>query len=75
MGSEMCIRDSGITIDAEGKVDASEIFKWYRDDFGSNEKEMLSYLSRFAEGSTKSTLKSASRVDDWDYDWSLNIAK
>ena len=65
----------GITIDAEGKVDASEIFKWYRDDFGSNEKEMLSYLAQFAEGPTKSTLESASKVDDWDYDWSLNIAK
>ena len=65
----------GITIDAEGKVDASEIFKWYRDDFGSNEKELLTYLSQFAKGPTKTTLSSASKVDDWGYDWSLNIAK
>ncbi len=66
---------SGITIDADGKVDASEIFKWYRDDFGSNEKELLTYLSQFAEGPKNAALASASKVDDWDYDWSLNIAK
>ena len=65
----------GITIDAEGKVDASEIFKWYKDDFGSNDKELLTYLSQFATGSTQTTLGSASKVDDWGYDWSLNIAK
>lgn len=65
----------GITIDADGKVDSSEIFKWYRGDFGSNEKELLTYLSQFAEGAKKSALQSESKVDDWDYDWSLNIAK
>ena len=65
----------GITIDENGNVDASEIFKWYKGDFGKKDKELLTYLSQFAEGTKKSTLQSASKVDDWDYDWSLNIAK
>jgi len=65
----------GITVDENGKIIASEIFKWYRGDFGKNEKEVLTYLSQFAEGRTKAAMQSATKVDKYIYDWSLNVAE
>jgi len=55
------------------KLTASSIFKWYRKDFGKNEAELAQYLSQFATGAKKTALENATKIDDYDYDWSLNI--
>jgi len=63
----------GITVDQDGDITASSIFKWYRKDFGKNEAELAQYLSQFATGAKKTALENATKIDDYDYDWSLNI--
>jgi len=64
----------GVSVDEDGDITASSIFKWYKKDFGSNEAELAQYLSQFATGAKKTALENATKIDDYDYDWSLNIS-
>ena len=64
----------GVKVTEDG-VKASKIFDWYEEDFGANEEEVLTYLSQFATGDKKSAMQNANEIDDFEYDWSLNIAK
>ena len=65
----------GVRIDEDGDVTASSIFKWYKEDFGESEADIISYLVKYAEGEKKAALQMANEIDDYDYDWSLNISK
>ena len=65
----------GVRIEQDGDITASTIFKWYKQDFGLSEGEIISYLAKYAEGEKKAALKNASEIEDYDYDWSLNGAK
>lgn len=57
----------------EHMANISAIFKWFRSDFGANESEILTFLSKFApQDSAKSLTKSAWTVSYLPYDWSLN---
>ena len=64
----------GIMVKGE-KLQASSIFDWYEEDFGTNDEEVLTYLSQFAEGEKKSAMQNANEISDYQYDWSLNDAK
>lgn len=64
----------GIMVRGED-INASKIFDWYQEDFGSNEEETLNYLSQFATGEKKTAMQNADEINDYNYDWSLNIAK
>lgn len=57
-----------------GEIRASKIFDWYEEDFGENEEEVLTYLSQFASGEKKTAMQNANEINDYEYDWSLNIA-
>lgn len=57
-----------------GEIRASKIFDWYEEDFGENEEEVLTYLSQFASGGKKTAMQNANEINDYEYDWSLNIA-
>ena len=65
----------GISVGADGRIKASNIFKWYAEDFGRNDKEILTWLSQFAEPALKAKMLAARGIDAYDYDWSLNDAK
>lgn len=65
----------GVDVTASGKLIGSSLFKWYKDDFGASEAEVINYLSQFAEGDIKIALENARKFDKFDYDWNLNIAK
>lgn len=57
------------------KAHLSKIFDWYGKDFGSNQNEMLTFISKFVKEPVASSLKNNS--ERWDvsfleYDWSLN---
>jgi hypothetical protein len=58
-----------------GKVYLSQIFEWYRKDFGSSEAEVLAHVASYAEPGLKAQLRGVTRVADYSYDWSLNEAK
>ncbi len=56
----------------------SQIFNWFKDDFGSDEKALLRYLADFVEIRTANSLRNEARrwtVSYGEYDWSLNDRK
>lgn len=65
----------GVRVEDNGDITASSIFKWYKDDFGNSEADVIAYLATYAEGDKKAALQQASEIEDYDYDWSLNGAK
>ena len=64
----------GVTIKG-GKLRLSQIYSWYRKDFGANDAELLRHLSTYAEPALKKQLAGIETIAGYDYDWSLNEAK
>lgn len=69
----------GVTINSRGELVLSKIYQWYREDFPSDDKAFIDYLTQLMSTATKSKLSAesiASKFDDvrYVYDWSLNSA-
>ena len=61
--------DGFVSQDTEkGEVQLSEIFDWYREDFGANNKEVLEYINRYRTPSFNTEFK----VKYYPYDWTIN---
>ena len=58
-----------------GKVTASSIYKWFRDDFGGNESGVLAHANKYASPALKAKLASGRGINGYGYDWNLNDAK
>jgi len=56
----------------DGSATASSIYKWFREDFGDNDAGVIAHLKLYAEPALKEQLESISKIDRYDYDWSLN---
>lgn len=54
--------------DAEQKVELSQIFKWYKKDFGGNDAAALAYVNEYRENK----IPSSYAIDYYSYDWTLN---
>lgn len=72
-GRDFIATARGVSVSANGKVTGSSLFKWYKDDFGTSKKEVITYLAQFAEGEKKAAMLAADEFDKFDYDWGLNI--
>ena len=60
------------------KASISEIFNWFGEDFGKDDKEILQYVSKFLPVSVRTDIKQ--NVKQWevsfkDYNWNLNEIK
>ena len=53
----------------------SEIFSWYRKDFGTTDAEIIAHISKFAAPKLREKLAGIKSIDGYAYDWSLNDAK
>ncbi|WP_258103815.1 DUF547 domain-containing protein [Marinoscillum sp. MHG1-6] len=51
-----------------GKVQVSEIFNWYKDDFIKSKGSVISFINQYR----KDKINERSKVDYYTYDWSLN---
>ena len=58
-----------------GRVTASNIYKWFKKDFGNNDKEVLAHIIQYASGDKKAALEAATSIRSYEYDWNLNLAK
>ncbi|MEM1134048.1 MAG: DUF547 domain-containing protein [Pseudomonadota bacterium] len=58
-----------------GKLHASSIFNWYQSDWGKNSASVLRHARRYANSATLTKLKGRTKIDSYDYDWSLNVIK
>ena len=68
------IHPRGVKVD-RGKVYLSQIFDWYRKDFGTSDAEVLGHIAGYAAPALKAQLQGVTRIAGYDYDWSLNEAK
>lgn len=55
-----------------GRLVASNIYNWYRVDFGGSESGVVAHLRRHALGPLKAQLTGITTVAKYAYDWSLN---
>jgi len=58
-----------------GRIIASSIYRWYKEDYGGNERSVLAHLRRYAAPALAAQLAGASEIDRYDYDWRLNEAR
>ncbi|MGI9412991.1 MAG: DUF547 domain-containing protein [Hyphomicrobiales bacterium] len=55
----------------KGRVIASKLFRWYDDDFGT-EQELFAHIRKYAAPELLAKLNGKSRIYDYEYDWALN---
>lgn len=56
----------------EGSLIVSKLYKWYIEDFGGDEKDVIQHLEFFAKEPLKSQLKHVNSIDSYIYNWHLN---
>ncbi|MHA7872919.1 MAG: DUF547 domain-containing protein [Hyphococcus sp.] len=63
----------GVRLD-DGDIIASKIYGWYREDFGDTKTEVLDHIRLYASPGLLRRLEGARKINDYQYDWSLNDA-
>ncbi|MDX1581437.1 MAG: hypothetical protein R3360_07435, partial [Alphaproteobacteria bacterium] len=63
----------GVRIDSEGEITASKIYSWYMEDFGGTEAGVIAHVRPYASDEVAGRLKGRQTIDDFEYDWSLNL--
>lgn len=56
----------------EGKLVASKIYKWFYDDFGGNDIDLINHLKQYANKPLRMNLNQIKRVSTYNYNWHLN---
>lgn len=74
-GRDFIATSRGVSLSETGKITGSSLFKWYKKDFGETDEDVIRYLAQFATGYKKDAMMAASKFDNHDYDWGLNIPK
>ncbi|QFI37854.1 DUF547 domain-containing protein [Moritella marina ATCC 15381] len=67
----------GVTVKGDD-LEVSSIYKWYAEDFGDNEKALVTHLQRYANPALKQALLMFQQSPgdiDYEYDWRLNKAE
>ncbi len=60
---------------AKGRLTVSSIYVWFQADFGGDDAGVIAHLKKYAEPALKKQLGEVRRIDDDEYDWSLNDAR
>lgn len=60
---------------AKGRLIVSSIYVWFQADFGGDDAGVIAHLKKYAEPELKKQLAEARRINDDEYDWSLNDAR
>lgn len=61
----------GISVET-GRVTASSIFNWYKEDFGGNNASILEHARQYASDDLLAELDGVTSIANFDYDWTLN---
>ena len=61
----------GVRID-KNRLYASNIFNWYKADFGGSDSNLIQHFLRYADAGLASELKSFKGSIRYSYDWRLN---
>lgn len=63
----------GVQFDGNALV-VSSIYDWYAEDFGGSDARIRAHLAQYAAAPLRERLQTATRIDRYIYDWSLNAA-
>jgi len=56
----------------KGRVKLSTIYKWFKKDFGKNDKEVLDHIRQYGSDDLKAQLEGIKKIRKHGYDWDLN---
>ncbi|MDJ0778363.1 MAG: DUF547 domain-containing protein [Gammaproteobacteria bacterium] len=56
----------------DGDLEVSSIYAWFEEDFGGNDAGVIAHLRQYADAELQAALAGIERIDDDDYDWSIN---
>ena len=56
----------------DGEIVVSSIYRWFRDDFGREDQEIIAHLKAYATPDLAMKLENFSSIGDDAYDWRLN---
>jgi Protein of unknown function, DUF547 len=62
-----------ITI-GDDRLRLSSIYRWYRDDFGPTDRDVINHLMAYAEPGLAMRLQGFDKISEDDFDWRLNDA-
>lgn len=62
----------GVSVSADGSLRLSSIYRWFREDFGTSDANVIAHLRRYADDDLAPRLSRATRISGHDYDWALN---
>lgn len=62
----------GVSVRKDGRLAVSSIYKWFREDFGGNEKGVVDHLLKYAAPDLRKQIETNPDIASYDYDWSLN---
>ena len=69
--TELALNDPAFLKRQETDVQVSEIFNWYRQDFGESDKDLVIFINKYR----KNPLPEKSKLNYYTYDWMLNESK
>jgi len=56
----------------DGKVTASKIYKWYKEDFGGDPAGVLAHAREYADPELLAKLEGKTKIKSYKYDWKIN---
>ena len=62
----------GVNFIENDLIVVSSIYRWYSEDFGKGERDVIRHLHRYADEKLAKRLENFRGTVDYDYDWSLN---
>ena len=62
----------GVSVNANGTLRVSSIYRWFRADFGGSDANVIAHLRRYASPELAARLSGATRIAGHGYDWALN---
>jgi len=66
--TRLALNDDSFIKTSFGKVELSEVFKWYADDFGGSNSGIRSFINKYR----KTKIPDSAKTSFYKYDWSLN---
>ena len=61
----------GVSINND-ELTLSSIYKWFKEDFGTDDRAIIQHLQTYAKPALKAQLGELSDIEGYEYDWSLN---
>lgn len=61
----------GVRVTEKGLV-VSEIYKWFKEDFGTSKENILAHIREYADDELAQVIDDGARIVGYEYDWALN---